>query len=298
MDSIFKILQGEGRCFVDEPLNRHCSIGVGGRAKIFALPKTLEQLVELVGYCEDCGLKYFVAGNFTNLVFDDDGFDGVVISTKEMDESLNVFNNTITCGAGTKLSRLASFAAQNGLSGLEWACGIPGTVGGAVVQNAGAFDKSMAMVVSKVLVYENRKLVSLNNEKCEFGYRSSAFKDNKEMLALDASFGLVPKSKEIIFESMNILSKTRILMQPKGKSAGSVFKNPKGVSAGFLLENAGMKGRSIGGASFSNKHANFIINDGTATFLNVVSLIDEAKEKVYTKFGIWLECEIEIVRKD
>lgn len=298
MESIFKSLQNSGRCFLDEPLFKHCSIGIGGPAKIFVLPKTLEELVEIVGYCKDNGLKLFVAGNFTNLVFDDAGFDGVVVSTKAMDESVNVFNNTITCGSGTKLSQLASFAAQNGLSGLEWACGIPGTVGGAVVQNAGAFEKCMADVLCKVLVYENRKLISLSCDDCKFGYRSSIFKSNKEMLVLDACFKLIPRPKELIDDVSATLVKKRILLQPKGRSAGSVFKNPKGAAAGFLLERAGLKGFSVGGARFSDKHANFIINDGGATFLNVVSLIDEAKEKVYTKFGILLEEEIEIVRKD
>jgi len=294
MENNLKILKEEGMCFVDEPLSKHCYMGIGGKAKIFVLPKTLEQLVEIVGCCERDKINYLVVGNMTNLVFSDAGFDGIVISTKAIEENFAIWHNTITCGAGTSLFKLATFAAKQGLSGLEWACGIPGTVGGAVVQNAGAFKKDMSYVVKKVLALDGRKLIRLENEQCNFMYRESIFKCRK-MLILDASFELFKGKKQEIEEKMRIFMEKRIASQPKGRTAGSVFKNPVGMFAGELIEKAGMKGKQRGGAAFSNKHANFIVNLGGASFEDVAALIDEAREKVYTLFGVWLEPEIELI---
>ena len=297
MNETLKILQQEGRCFVDEPLSLHCSIGVGGKAKIVVLPKSLEQLVEIVSYCKGEKIRYIVVGNMTNLVFDDAGFDGVVVSTKKIDENFAVWNNTITCGSGAMLSKLAAVAARYGLSGLEWACGIPGTVGGAVVQNAGAFERSMSGVVKKVLVLDDRKLATITNKECEFSYRDSVFKHSKKLI-LDVSFGLQQQDKRQVEEKMKFFIEKRAVKQPKGRSAGSVFKNPDGLFAGELLEKAGLRGKKLGGAMFSDKHANFIVNFDNASFFDVAALIDEARERVYNKFGVWLEKEIELVGKD
>ena len=161
MNSTLELLKEKGLCFVNEPLSIHSSIGIGGKAKIFVMPESLEQFVEIVGYCEDEGIVHKVVGNMTNVLFSDQGFNGVVVSTAGMANDISVWSNIITCGAGTKLSKLAVFAQKQNLSGLEWACGIPGTVGGAIVQNAGAFGSQISDAATKVLVYQNRKLVSV-----------------------------------------------------------------------------------------------------------------------------------------
>ena len=232
MNSTLKLLQSKGLCLLDEPLSLHSSIGIGGKAKIFVMPETLEQFVEIVSYCEEEGILHKVVGNLTNILFPDDGYNGIIISTCAISGDMAVWNNTITCGSGTKLASVAAFAKENGLSGLEWACGIPGTVGGAIMQNAGAFGHDVAGVVKKVLVYKNHKLVSVLADNCGFSYRNSRFKTEKSAI-LDVCFALKPADKTEIVEKMQLFVAKRVFAQPKGKSLGSVFKNTADYSAGY-----------------------------------------------------------------
>lgn len=297
MNSTLKMLQTKGLCFVDEPLSVHSTIGIGGKAKIFVMPETLEQFVEIVSFAEDEGIKHKIVGNMSNVLFSDAGYNGIIVCTSRIGENIAIWNNIVTCGAGTKLSKLVAFAKEHNLSGLEWACGIPGTVGGAIVQNAGAFGSDISSVTCKVLAYENRKLISISAENCGFSYRNSRFKTEKSAI-LDASFTLKPASEKEITEKLQLFLAKRVLLQPKGKSLGSVFKNTSEYSAGWLIEQVGLKGKTCGGAKISEKHANFIINEHDATQKDVLHLIDEAKEKVYSAFGIWLETEIEILSEE
>ena len=294
MNSTLKTLQQQGRCFLDEPLSRHTTWGVGGPAKIFVLPKTLDQFVELVDYCQSEKVHFKVIGLGSNLLFPDRGFEGIVISTKALDHDLSAFGNTITVGAGQKLAKLAQFALKCGLSGLEWACGIPGSVGGAVVQNAGAFGKDISSVFSKALVFADMRLQTYNIANCDFSYRSSCFKTQNAVI-LDVCFSLKPEKHEIIEEKMKLFTSKRIATQPLGKTAGSVFLAANGISAGYLIEQAGMKGKQVGGAKISEKHANFFINTGSATSYDILTLINEVKRKVFEEFGVWLETEVEII---
>ena len=297
MNSTLKTLKQEGRCFLDEPMSKHTTWGVGGPATIFVLPKTTEQLVEIVGFCEDSGMRHIVIGNGSNLLFCDDGFCGVVISTAKIEEQLVVRGTSVTAQAGTMLSSVAKAAYKNGLSGLEWAVGIPGTVGGGVVQNAGAFGREIGDVVSRVLTYEGRKLQTYPKSECQFAYRTSVFK-NCDGIVLDACFVLKRDSQDAIKNRMKLCAARRMLSQPTGKSAGSVFKSCGGFAAGYLIEKAGLKGQVCGGAQISDKHANFIVNNGGATAQDIINLIDETREKVHNIFGVWLETEIEIVKRN
>ena len=297
MNSTLKTLQAEGRCFLDEPLARHTTWGVGGPAKIFVLPKALDQLVDVVAFCEEEQMKFKILGAGSNMLFSDNGYDGIVICTKAMEHDLAVFGNTITVGAGERLAKLAQTALENGLSGLEWACGIPGTVGGAIVQNAGAFGKDIASVFSKALVFSERKLGTKTNLDCEFSYRNSCFKKNKTLI-LDACFSLRPDNPEEIRKRMKLFASKRVATQPVGRSAGSVFLTCNGFSAGYLIEQAGLKGRQIGGAKISEKHANFFLNTGGASAGDILALIDEARQRVFEMFGVWIETEVEIVEED
>lgn len=295
MNSTLKNLKAEGRCFLDEPLANHTTWGVGGKAKIFVIPKTLEQLIEIVAFCDEQNIKFKTIGFGSNLLFLDSGFDGIVISTKNLDHENSVRDNSIVVGAGESLTRLSRLALNNGLTGLEWACGIPGTVGGAITQNAGAFGMDISKVLSKVLVYENRQLLTIKAIDCEFSYRFSRFLNSKSLI-LDACFTLKQDSKVNIKEKMQLFSSRRLQTQPFERSAGSVFKMTKeGAPAGYLIEEAGLKGKQIGGAKISEKHANFIVNNGGASAVDIINLINLIREEVFKKFNVWLETEIEIV---
>lgn len=297
MNSILNVLKEKGCCLLDEPMKNHTTWGVGGPATIFAMPENLGEFVELIGFLKENKMRYIVIGNGSNLLFDDGGFVGVVVCTKRMTDELYLRGNTITAGAGVPLAKVAAFALQNGLSGLEWACGIPGTVGGAVVQNAGAHGKCMADVLVRALVLGDHGLESVTCDECGFGYRKSNFKE-KNLLFLDACFALVPANKDVVLERMKIFAAKRIETQPSGRSAGSVFKAAGEFPAGLLIDKAGLKGTTVGGAQISTKHANFILNVKNATAKDIISLIGIATEKVYELFGIFLEREVEIVKKD
>ncbi|HDH99132.1 MAG TPA: UDP-N-acetylmuramate dehydrogenase [bacterium] len=294
----------------DIPLAKFTSFNIGGRAKYFFEGNNKREIIKAVSLAKQENLPFFILGGGSNLLVDDKGYHGLVIKIQNSGLKIKKENSSfkVIAEAGIFLSLLVLRAAENSLSGLEWAVGIPATLGGAIYGNAGAFGKSMKDIVKEVEVFDAKdlkvKIYSL--EDCRFDYRESIFKKDKNLIILSAVLELEKGEKKEIEGKMKKYLSKRKKKQPIGfASAGSVFKNPsfaqtsgrfmtdRKLSAGELIERCGLKGRSIGGAKISEKHANFIINLGKARFSDVRRLIDLVKKRVRSKFGIELEEELQ-----
>jgi len=273
-------------------LAEHTSFKIGGEAKYFFEAKTKEELVEALEKVEQLKLRFFILAGGSNVLFPDRGFDGVVIKIgiKEFREE----NGLIYAAAGAKLLDIVMLSAEKGLTGLEWAAGIYGSVGGAIRGNAGAFEGSMADVVKQVEVLKDGKVEIIKD--FEFNYRDSVFKKNKDLIILSVVLEL-KKGKGVEQEIEKNLQYRKDRHPLEYPSAGSIFKNPKIDSAGSLIEKAGLKGKRIGNAKVSDKHCNFIINLGRARADDVIALIDSIKKQVGDLFGVELKEEIVIVKK-
>lgn len=282
------------------PLAKHTTFKIGGKAAFFLTVKDREDLVSGINWARENKLPFFILGNGSNLLVSDKRFDGLVV--KMFNTECKIFKNEIIAGAGVKLGNLLDLAVKNSLGGIEWMAGVPGTLGGAIYGNAGAFGKSMKNSVESVEVFDSKqnKIYQFKNKNCKFRYRESIFKNKKELVIISAKLKLEEKNKEDIKEKIQ-----KNLFQKKEKqplnfsSAGSIFKNPKdsGFSAGELLFKAALSGKKHGGAQISEKHANFIVNNGDAKAKDVVYLINLAKKTVKNKFGIKLEEEIQYLGK-
>ena len=277
-------------------LASYTTFGIGGEARILVEPKSIEELKEAIEKAEIDGLPYFILGGGSNVLFPDKGFEGVIIRMAGL-SWVEVDGQRIKAGAGTVLARLLKIAMENGLSGLEPLVGIPGQVGGAVFMNAGTREREMVELLEwvKVLTFTG-SLERLTPRELGFGYRKSRISDVG--VVVEVSLKLAESSVEVVRQEMDRLLEKRKATQPYGeKSAGCIFKNPeKNLSAGFLLDKAGLKGFRIGGAEYSRKHANFIINRDNASAEDVLHLIRIGKQKVREQFGYELEEEIVIVR--
>lgn len=283
----------------EEPLSRHTSFRIGGPAKRMAFPERGEQMVLLMNFAQACGTHPLVIGNGTNLLVADEGLDRLVINTMSMAEMrLGAEPDTLEADAGASLAKLAVFAAGQGLTGLEFAHGIPGTLGGAVCMNAGAYDGEMKQVVKRVSVLFPEKGVQvLSGEEMNFGYRCSLLTENPEAVVLSAVLQLKPGEESVIREKMRDLMARRKASQPlEFPSAGSTFKRPEGYFAGTLIDQCGLKGLTVGGAQVSEKHAGFVINCGGATFQDVAALIEQVQERVLAEQGVRLEPEVKMIR--
>lgn len=278
---------------MEEPMSKHTTFRVGGPAECFITVDTRQQLAKVFSYLQRAGWDFFILGNGSNLIVSDKGYRGVVIRLGEEFKQLSVKENKISAGAGVMLSQAALEAMQAGLSGFEFAAGIPGTFGGGVRMNAGAYGGEMAQVVETVEVMAmDGEILILDNDTMEFGYRTSAIK-NRPYVVLSVEMKLVPGEKEAIAARMRELAEKRREKQPlEYPSAGSTFKRPEGMFAGKLIMDAGLRGRSCGGAQISEKHCGFIINRGNATAADVTQLIRETTETVQDKFGVTLEPEV------
>ena len=283
----------------DEPMSRHTSFRVGGPAKRLAFPTSGEQVVLLLDYARTCGARPLVIGNGTNLLAPDAGLDRLVIDTSAGLNRLEEGNEPgiLTAEAGVSLARLADFACKQGLTGLEFAHGIPGTVGGAVCMNAGAYDGEMKQVIESVTVlFPEEGVRTLTCEKMDFSYRHSLLSDYPDAVVLRASFRLALGESEAIREKMRELMARRKASQPlEYPSAGSTFKRPAGYFAGTLIDQCGLKGLTVGGAQVSEKHAGFIINTGTATAADVLAVIRQVQDRVFAEKGVRLEPEVRII---
>lgn len=278
---------------MEEPMSKHTTFRVGGPAECFITVDTKQQLAKVFSYLQRAGWDFFILGNGSNLVVSDKGYRGVIIRLGEEFKQISVQRDKMSAGAGVMLSQAALEAMQAGLSGFEFAAGIPGTFGGAVRMNAGAYGGEMAQVVEAVEVMAmDGEILILDNETMEFGYRTSAIKD-RPYVVLNVEMKLVPGDKEAIAARIRELAEKRREKQPlEYPSAGSTFKRPEGMFAGKLIMDAGLAGKSCGGAQISEKHCGFIINRGDATAADVMRLIRETTETVQDKFGVTLEPEV------
>lgn len=286
------------RMVCDEPMSRHTSFRIGGPARRMAFPASGEQLVLLLAEAERLGARLLVIGNGTNLLCPDAGLDRLVIDTSAaLNRVESAGPDTVTAEAGASLARAADFACRQGLAGLEFAHGIPGTVGGAVCMNAGAYGGEMRQVVQAVTVlFPEEGIRTLSGGDLAFGYRRSFLTDRPDAVVLRAVFRLAPGDPDEIRQQMRELMERRRASQPLDlPSAGSTFKRPEGYFAGTLIDQCGLKGLTVGGAQVSEKHAGFIVNRGGATSADVRELIRRVQARVLDATGVRLEPEVRII---
>ena len=283
---------------IDEPMSRHTSFRTGGGAKRMAFPETVEEVTALMEAAEGFGARPFILGNGTNLLAPDEGLDRLVVSLSNMKNIEAGEGNTLTAQAGITLARLADFACNLGLTGLEFAHGIPGTLGGAVYMNAGAYGGEMCQVIERVTAwFPAEGLRTMTVEELDMGYRHSFFMDHPETVILSAAVRLTPGDSETIRSTMRELMQKRKTSQPlEYPSAGSTFKRPVGYFAGTLIDQCGLKGFTVGGAQVSEKHAGFVINIGGATSGDIERLMAEVQRIVYEQKGVRLEPEVRVIR--
>lgn len=278
----------------EKSMKDYTTFKIGGNANFVILPDCVEKVSIIVKYLKMYNIKYLTLGNGSNILFGDEALKRIIIKTERLNE-LNKEDNLITSYSGNSLASLSLFALSKGLSGLEFLFGIPGSVGGAVFMNAGAYGKTMSdVVVNTTYVNENGEIKTIENKENKYGNRTSVFTE-KDIIC-STSFLLSNQNKDIIQAKMDELMQKRKTSQPlEYPSAGSIFKRPEGYFAGKLIEDCGLKGFTIGGAQVSEKHAGFIINRNNATSKDVRGLIEHIKKTVYEKYNVSLETEIKII---
>jgi UDP-N-acetylmuramate dehydrogenase len=283
----------EERILFQESMSKYTTFRVGGPADCMIVIRTEEELKKLIPYLNQIEQEYFVLGKGSNLLVGDKGYRGIVVKFGEGMEEIRAEGTKLTVKAGAPLAKVAAAAKQNSLTGLEFAAGIPGSVGGAVVMNAGAYDGEMKQVVESVRVMDlNGEILVLDNDTMEFGYRTSIVKD-RPFIVLETVLQLSEGKQEEIAARMEELAELRRSKQPlEYASAGSTFKRPEGYYAGKLIMEAGMRGYRIGGAQVSDKHCGFVINTGKATAADIKEVMEEVQERVKARFGVTLEPEI------
>ena len=286
----------------NEPMNTHCSFRIGGPVRALAAPQDVTSLTRLCYLLKKQELAPYILGNGTNILFPDEGLkDLFIISTGKLEKMFLLPDGAIYAEAGVSLSKLASFAQQNGLTGLEFASGIPGSVGGGLMMNAGAYGGELKDAVESVVIHflPEQALYELTNEQCAFGYRTSFFQKMPGCVILSAVFRLEKGEPEKIAEKMRELNARRREKQPLDQpSAGSAFKRPEGGFAAALIDEAGLKGYSVGGAQVSEKHAGFVVNTGGATSHDVYDLMMHIRRTVYEHSKVVLEPEMIILPPD
>lgn len=293
-------LAGEGiPCRLDEPLKKHTTFRIGGPAACFCTPKKVRQVKAAVAMARQAAIPYYILGLGSNVLFPDEGYAGLVICLTELAGQSEASGYELVAAAGMPLSELCVVALGKRLSGLEFAYGIPGTVGGAVYMNAGAYDGEMRQVVQSVTCLdEDLNEVMLTAEEAGFGYRTSVFQA-RQMVILSAVFQLIPGEAEEIDAKMRQNMASRREKQPlELPSAGSTFKRPEGAYAGALIEQCGLRGYRVGGAAVSEKHCGFVVNVDEATCADVVALADHVSAAVREQTGFVLEREIRVVGED
>ena len=281
----------------DAPMKKYTSFRCGGNASVLVIPDCVETLKKIIDFCNLKSVKPLIIGNGSNLLVTDNGIDGVVIKIGSDISKIELLDETtIRCEAGASLKSLCMFALENSLSGLEFAYGIPGTLGGAVYMNAGAYGGEMKdVLVSTTHIDSNGEFGELTQENLELVYRGSAYTDN-DYTIVSAVMKLKKADKKDIKEAMDDKLQKRKDKQPlEYGSAGSTFKRPTGYFAGALIEQSGLKGYTVGGAQVSEKHAGFVINKDNATATDVINLIRDVQKIVYEKHGVKLETEVKII---
>ena len=290
------------RLLENEPMSAHCSFRIGGPVRALAVPSSVSSLTKICSILKEHHLAPMLLGNGTNLLFPDEGLSELfIISTEKLTKLFLLPDGAIYAEAGVSLAKLASFAQQNGLKGLEFASGIPGSLGGGCIMNAGAYGGELKDAIESVVCYylPEQRLYELNNEQCRFGYRSSLFQTMGGCAILSAVLRLEKGDSEEIAAKMKDLNERRREKQPLDlPSAGSAFKRPEGHFAAALIEQAGLKGYRVGGAQVSEKHAGFVVNTGNASSHDVYELMLHIRKTVYEQTGVGLEPEMIILPPD
>ncbi len=286
-------IAGEKGIKTNEPLSKYTTFKIGGVADYIADPENVGQISDYIKLCDKYQIPYFIMGNGSNILASDDGYRGMIIRICSSMNKICADGCKLTAEAGALLTRVARVARDNGLTGMEFASGIPGTVGGAVYMNAGAYGGEIKNIASSVKVLdENGEIYDISCKDMEFSYRHS-IAEEKKLIILETVFELEKGDISEIDEEMKKLSEARKSKQPlEYPSAGSTFKRPEGYFAGKLIMDSGLRGYSVGDAQISEKHCGFVINKGSATAKDVIRLVDDVKSKVYEQFGVELEMEI------
>jgi len=294
MKNLFKKIKGI-KVFENEPLKNYSSLRIGGNARYLIKIYNLKALLKTIELINKWRLKFMVIGEGTNILFPDKGFNGVVIKLMGEFRKIDRTKNIFLCGGGALIKDFINKAVESGYSGMEFLAGIPGSIGGAVKGNAGAFGKSISEIVKRVSILDSKARVKkLSREKIKFAYRYSSIPDNS--IIFEVELRLRRGEKKTTKRKIKELLKMRWQKQPKGFSAGSFFKNPKPLSAGRLIEECGLKGLRVGDAVISKKHANFIINLGEAKAEDVLNLVKIVKKRVKEIKGVELEPEVRILK--
>ena len=295
---LFKDIYLEDSIKVNEPMKNHISFKVGGPADILLEPSDEKQIIKSIEICKNNNIPYIVIGNGSNLLVRDGGIRGVVIKLSGLN-FIKVDGNYISAGAGVVLKDVSDEALDNSLTGFEFASGIPGSVGGAVFMNAGAYDGEMKNIISSVTVLDKEgNILTLEKDELEFGYRTSSVK-TEGYIVISAQFELQLGDKVKIKNRIDELTQKREEKQPlEYASAGSTFKRPEGYFAGKLIQDAGLKGFTIGGAAVSQKHSGFVINTGNATAQDVLDVIKHVQDEVKNQFGVELKTDVRIIGED
>ncbi len=283
----------KGICLVNEPMSKHTTYGIGGPAMCYVKPKNKEELKKILLFAKQHGIQIYFVGSGSNLLVSDSGIDGIVISLDKTLKEIQFINDTtLYAEGGAMLGKLVKLCVHNNLTGLESLIGVPGTLGGALIMNAGAFGGEISKYLKSVdIIKTDGKEYQYKSKEIDFQYRSSSF--SKDEILIGATFQLTKDSSTNIQEKRQNASQGRKSTQPlRFRSAGSVFKNTKDAAAGYLIDQSGLKGTQIGGAEISQKHANFFINKGNASSEDVASLIRLARKKVMEKFDVRLDLEI------
>ena len=282
-------------CFMNESLKKHTTYGIGGPADLMIFPKSKQDLIKVIEIINDNKIQLTILGSGSNVLVSDNGIRGAVISLKNSLKKIEVDDNILYAECGTMLGKIVKHAVKNNLIGLENLNGVPGTLGGALIMNAGAWGGEISENLIHVEVINSKsEIQKIQKKDLNFSYRQSSF--NKDDILLSAKFNLKKADKDIIKENFIEAQSGRKKSQPLNKrSAGSLFKNPKNNSAGKLLDEAGLKGFSIGDAKISEKHANFFINDGDASSRDMLMLIKKAHKEVKDKFNVNLSLEVKLM---
>lgn len=296
IENMFCMTLGSDNVRLHEPMKKHTTFRIGGPADYYLCPHSTEELQKILQICRENKLEFFILGNGSNLLVSDKGYRGVVIQLWKNFSDIETEDNTITVKAGALLSKVAAEALEESLTGMGFASGIPGTMGGAVMMNAGAYGGEMKDIIREVTVLTREgELLTLSKEEMNFGYRTSVVKE-KGYVVISAVLQLRKGDREEIRKVMDELKERRVTKQPLDMpSAGSTFKRPEGYFAGKLIMDAGLRGFSVGGAQISEKHCGFVVNKGDATAADVLGLIGEVQKRVQEKFGVALEPEVKFL---
>lgn len=295
--SKLKNLVPESILYFDESMKKHTTMKVGGNAKCLVAPTNINEIVAVLKFSKENNIDVFVIGNGSNVIVDDSGIDGIVLKISNKFSNIEVNDDKITALAGASMPLVSLTAKNNGLSGLEFACGIPGTIGGGARMNAGAYGSEMSNVIEKIkYIDEDLNLREILAKDCKFSYRHSIFSENTKNIILEVTYHLEHADKKDIEDKMEEYKNLRISKQPlEYPNSGSIFRRPEGYFVGKLVQDSGLKGKTIGGAQVSTKHTGFIVNIGNATCKDVKELIKFIQDTVFEKYNVKLKTEVEFI---